>query len=512
MKRDGANQSAWQFQFQNYTSKNARTTLAQHYDVVIIGGGITGVTTALQLQKAGKKCLLTEAYTLGFGTTGGTTAHLNTVLDNTYHQIEEDFGEENAKLVLETTRNAIRLAAHNVRNHQIKCDFKELPGYLFSQNEKQTRELEDTYEASLRAGCDVEYADSLPLPIDFEKALIYSNQAQFHPVKYLFALAAAFEGIGGHIVQRCRVTDVSKKDDYLEVTTEMGNTIANDVVYATHVPPGVNLLHFRCAPYRSYAMAVSLKDNSYPDCLAYDLYDPYHYYRTQQIDGNYYLIAGGEDHKTGEEPDADSRFARLQAYLAHYFDIGEVAFKWSSQYFQSADGLPYIGHLPGNPENVWVATGFGGNGITFGHVAAQVLTELIVNGESEYEDIFSPSRVKPVAGFANFVKENADVASKLIAALIPPQKLEDLSDIKNNESRIIKYEGHSIALYKDTAGKLHAVNQACTHLACSVSWNNTEKTWECPCHGSRFGIDGQVLTAPARKGLEQINLLQLPHE
>ena len=234
------------------------------------------------------------------------------------------------------------------------------------------------------------------MPVEFNKAVIFKKQAQFHPAKYLYALAKAFEDAGGTLVQGCRITGVKKENEVLEIESDRGAINARPLIYATHIPPGVNLLHFRCAPYRSYAMAVKLKGNNYPDGLAYDMYDPYHYYRTQEIDGEKYLIAGGEDHKTAHEENTEACFPKLESYLRKYFDIEEVSFKWSSQYFQPTDGLPYIGHLPGNPSNVFVATGYGGNGMTYSHVAAKVLTDLIVSGKSEYEKLYNPNRIKPV--------------------------------------------------------------------------------------------------------------------
>ncbi len=281
------------------------------------------------------------------------------------------------------------------------------------------------------------------------------------------------------------------------------------MIYATHIPPGVNLLHFRCAPYRSYAMAIKLKDKNYPDGLAYDMYDPYHYYRTQVVDGETYLIAGGEDHKTAHEENTEACFTKLESYLRKYFDIEKVVFRWSSQYFEPADGLPYIGHLPGHPDNIFVATGFGGNGITYSQVAAMVLTDLLVKGESKYEKLFDPNRIKPIAGFTNFVKEAADVVGEFFGKWFSTSKIKELADVAQGEARVVKYEGHSIALFKDESGKLHAVNPACTHINCVVGWNTAERTWDCPCHGSRFSMDGEMLTAPARKDLEKIELRDL---
>ncbi|MGN6530179.1 MAG: FAD-dependent oxidoreductase [Ginsengibacter sp.] len=502
MERDGATTSIWQ-DLEPYIS--AITNIETSYDVVIVGGGITGITAGLLLQNSGKKCLVAEAKNIGFGTTSGTTAHLNTILDLTYADIEKNFGEENTKIVLSAAMEAINIAESHVRKYNINCGFSERSGYLFSTDEKQTKKLDEAFTASKKAGCDVEYSDTIPVPVDFQKALVFKRQAQIHPTKYLYGIAKAFENAGGTIVQHCRVTEVKKnKDKTLEVETSSGKIKANNVVYATHIPPGVNLLHFRCAPYRSYAMAVTLKSD-YPHDLAYDLHDPYHYYRTQEVDGKKYLIAGGEDHRTAEKKDTQECFRQLERYLHQYFVVDEVAYKWSSQYFESTDGLPYIGHLPGNPETVFVATGYGGNGITYSQIAAKILTDLIVKGKSEYENVFDPLRIKPIAGFEKFIENAADVTASFVEKLFPLEKINP-ENLENGEAKLIKYEKESVAVYKDENGHIHSVNPACTHIDCTVAWNTAEKVWECPCHGSRFNEEGEMFTAPARKDLQKVQI------
>ncbi|MEO5991340.1 MAG: FAD-dependent oxidoreductase, partial [Ferruginibacter sp.] len=315
------------------------------------------------------------------------------------------------------------------------------------------------------------------------------------------------EKAGGHILQQTRVSDVTEiENGLLEIETSKGKITARNIIYATHIPPGVNVLHFKCAPYRTYAMAVTLNNNEYPESVVYDMLDPYHYYRTHEINGQKVLIAGGNDHKTGEEPNTEHIFTELEAYLRKYFSIKEIAFKWSSQFFDPIDGLPYIGHLPGNPSNVYVETGYGGNGITYSQIAAQLMNDIILGKENELEDLFKPSRVKPVAGFSNFIKDAADVIGHLISAPFPGDKIKEITELAKDEARVINYENKKLAIYKDENGKLFPLNPACTHIKCEVAFNTTEKVWECPCHGSRFSINGEMYTGPARKDMEVINL------
>ena len=256
--------------------------------------------------------------------------------------------------------------------------------------------------------------------------------------------------------ENCRVTGV-EENNMLEVETTGDTYKTRNIVYATHIPPGVNLLHLRCIPYRSYAMALTLADNSYPADLCYDMEDPYHYYRTQEVNGQRYFIAGGKDHKTAHEDNTDSRFLKLESHLRGIFHVKEINYHWSSQFFESADGLPYIGHLPGHPENIFVATGYGGNGMVYSSVAALVLKEMLSTGKDHYNNVFNPNRLKPVAGFSNFIKHNADVVKQFAGKWFAHDQLEALSDLAHDEAKIVEYENKKLALYKSQEGVIYAL-------------------------------------------------------
>ncbi|MEO6583470.1 MAG: FAD-dependent oxidoreductase [Ferruginibacter sp.] len=506
MNRDGALTSLWQ------SSKQSIPTTAypadELFDVAIIGAGITGLSTAISLQKAGKKCIVLEAANIGFGTSGGTTAHLNTFFDSPYNEVIDNFGEDNAKLLAKSALEALTTINENISAFKIDCGYDERTGYVFSVEEKQNKELDKLVEATQKVGLPMGFINDNPFPIPYIKIAAIEGQAQFNPTEYLFGLADAFTKKGGVVIENCRVTDI-EEDETLTIVTAQGKLKATHAVYATHIPPGVNILHFRNAPYRSYAMAVTLKNGVYPQALGYDMCEPYHYYRSQKVDGQEYLIAGGEDHKTGHEENTDQCFRRLESYLRKYFEVDTIAYKWSSQYYQPTDGLPYIGHLAGNRENIFCATGYNGNGMIYGTLAGNILRDLIIKNDSIYKELFKPARVKPVAGFVNFVKEAADVVTHFVGDKISPENISELTELAAGEARVVKYEGHTLALYKDDNHKLYAVNSACTHINCNVGWNNAEKTWDCPCHGSRFNYDGTMLTSPARKDLEKLDVANL---
>lgn len=502
IKRDGQNISLWQANATAFTTTHNAAT-DELYDVIIVGGGITGISTGLLLQQSGKKCLIIEAANICFGTTGGTTAHLNTLLDTPYSVIEQKFGKENAKVVASAAKEALELIKNNIAALKIECGYKDASAFLFAGDEKQAEELAKIKNASENAGLHIQYCDHIPVPASFLKAVKVDGQARFNPVQYVYALAGAYESLGGVIVQHCRVTGV-ENNEVVDVETERGSFKAVDLVYASHIPPGVNLLHLRCVPYRSYAMALTLSDNNYPRDLCYDMADPYHYYRTQEIDGQHYLIAGGKDHKTAHEENEAACFPALESHLRQMFHIAGINHKWSSQYFEPADGLPYIGHLPGSPEHIYVATGYGGNGMTYGTVAAITLSALICNRETRYEKLFDPNRLKPVAGFTSFIKHNADVVKQFFGKLFSGEKLEELAALSHGEAKLVIFENQKIGLYKNEEGRLFGVNPACTHLGCEVKWNNAEKSWDCPCHGARYHYTGKVLNGPADQDLEPV--------
>jgi glycine/D-amino acid oxidase-like deaminating enzyme/nitrite reductase/ring-hydroxylating ferredoxin subunit len=506
MIRDSKTLSVWQDVIP-FVNLNEHSKPDDSYDVIIIGAGITGLTTALSLQERGKRCLILESNNIGYGTTSATTAHLNTVLDTPYNTVIKGFGKDNAQLLAQSTKQAIALIKRNIDHYKISCDFEYKDGFLSAENEEQIKDLDDIFDGLQKVGIEASPTNTIPVPIPFTKAIKFSGQAQFHPINYLLALTEAFTEKGGIIKEHALVSKVEDKEGEQEVHTQDAIYKAASVVYATHIPPGISILSFKCAPYRTYLLGIELNDeNQYPEALAYDCEDPYHYFRTVYLDDKKILLVGGNDHKTGHNENTEHVFTELEAYVRRYYDIRAIPYKWSSQYYESADGLPYIGKYPGSNENLYVATGYGGNGMIFGTLAGHIIADLIITGESAYADLFAPSRLKLMASFKNMVTENADVVKHFVADRLSIEALEEFADLGKEEGRVVKYQEKQIAIYKDEYGVLKALSPVCPHAGCIVSWNSVEKSWDCPCHGARYDIDGQLLNGPSVKPLKKIDI------
>jgi glycine/D-amino acid oxidase-like deaminating enzyme/nitrite reductase/ring-hydroxylating ferredoxin subunit len=501
--RDGNAISPWQSGISSIHSPIPLKVTGTVYDCLIVGGGITGLTTALLLQNAGKKVIVAEANTIGFGTTGGTSAHINNFADTTYKETESAFGKEGANLFAKAIADGQELIRQNIISYQIDCDYEAKIAVVYAEDDQQAEQLTSLFAGLAMVGIHATFIDEIPVTIPFKKAITIENQAQFHPLKYLQGLQKAFLNAGGHLVEHTRINKVTTENDVHIVEATQMNICAKNVVYATHMPPNINVLNLECAPYRSYVLGVKLKSDKYPDDLIYDLEEPYHYFRTHVIDGEKILLAGGNDHKTGHG-DPEKQMADLEAYVHKHFSVSSVKYKWSSQYYIPADGLPYVGQMPFTAKGIFCATGFNGNGMMLGSVAGKILSDLIINGKSIYQDIFDPCRVKPVDSFKEFVAENADVAYHLITDRFGIHKTDSLKRLEPGTGKLVEIDGKKVAAYRDEKGGIHALNPACTHMGCVVNWNQEEKSWDCPCHGARFDVDGKVLTGPATRDLPQI--------
>lgn len=503
--RDGRCESAWQEGLSAITQKAYKNKADTVYDCLIAGGGITGLTAALLLQKAGKQTILAEAHRIGFGTTGGTSAHINTFADTTYQEAENAFGEEGAQLFADAINEGFALIKSSIDDYRIDCDFESKTGFLYAEDDDQTKLLADIYKGALKVGIPVHYTEEVPTPVPYQRALLFDNQAQFHPLKYLQGLQKAYLAAGGIVLENSRIEGLKNEGDIHIAQSDTISIRAKKVIYATHMPPNINVFNFECAPYRSYVMAVKLKSGKYPDALVYDMQEPYHYVRSHNIEGQQLLVAGGLDHKTGHE-ESGKVFADLEKYIRKYYPVSSVKYRWSSQYYVPVDGLPYVGKMPFAADGVYCATGYNGNGMMLGSISGKILSDLVRNRPNRYADLFDPSRIKPVDGFTEFVKENADVAYHFVADRIGIKETDSLKRLRPGTGKVVEVDEKKIAAYRDEQGNIHALSPVCTHAGCIIDWNSEEKSWDCPCHGARYDIDGKVLTGPATHNLSAINL------
>jgi len=472
-------------------------------DVVVVGAGITGMTAAALLTQAGKKVIVIDGGHVASGVTSGTTAHITTVLDTRFHQIAADFGADGARLAAQSHQDAISQIAALTSMYGLNNDFERVPAYLYTEDEKETSTLDDELIAMQEAGLPATMAENFPLSFPVQRAIQIADQAQFHPLKHVYGLAQRLSEEGVQIFEHSRVKKIQDSDGSVYVDTPQGTITAGAVFMATHIPPGINVVDTQVAPYRSYVMAFHPRQD-YPPGLFWDMDNPYNYTRLYQHDGETWLIVGGRDHKTGTETDTDSRYRELEGYARTHFAMedGDAAFQWSAQVYEPVDGLAYIGKSPG-AHSYYYATGYAGNGITYANVAARLVTDLILERENPYADLYSPSRVKPVASAADFLKENTDVIVHRVADYLRVDAAQ-FSEVEPHEGRLVKIGTRQIAAYREANGRLHIMSATCPHMGCVVAWNKAEQTWDCPCHGGRFTATGDWIEGPPMHNLEKL--------
>jgi glycine/D-amino acid oxidase-like deaminating enzyme/nitrite reductase/ring-hydroxylating ferredoxin subunit len=468
-------------------------------DVAIVGAGVTGLTAAVLLSRTGLRVVVLERGRVGDGETAHTTSHLTEAVDARYQTLIKDFGLDAATLVSRSKRDAIGQIESLASS--LRVAFERTPGYLYTERDADLDFLAKELDAARRAGSAVEWVDDVPLPFATKGAVRWDAQAQVHASEYLFALAREAASRGVEIFDRTPVANVHEGEP-CRVETEHHVVTAAHVLVAANVPINNRVfLHTKIAAYRSYAIAAEV-EHGYLRGLFWDTDDPYHYTRPQESDGKTFLIIGGEDHRTGEESDTEARYESLLAYSRERYPIGPVKYRWSGQIIEPVDGLPFIGPNTGS-SHVFVATGYAGNGITFGTLAGMMFVDYASGRTNPYAALYDATRVKPLASAYDYVTENALFPYHLVKDRLTSTNADttSLDELRPGEGGIFKGDEGKIAVYRDEGGNLHACSPVCTHLACDVAWNGAEKTWDCPCHGSRFSPDGRVINGPATADL-----------
>lgn len=476
-----------------------------HADVCVVGAGIAGMMTAYMLSRAGKSVIVLDDGPIGGGQTARTTAHISNVLDYRYYELEEIHGQEFAKLIAESHTTAINTIEAIASREKIDCDFERLNGYLFPPDLNSLDDIKRELAAVHRAGLtEVEMVKNSPIPnLDTGWCLRFPNQGQFDPLKYLAGLAKAIQRNGGRIYTQTHVEKI-KGGTIARVETSTGLVVtAEAVVVATNSPiSNLATMHLKQAAYRTFVIGVKVPRGAVKKALYWDTLDPYHYVRLQHLDEQYdLLIVGGEDHKTGQANDADARYAKLLNWTQERFPmVEEVAFCWSGQVMNADDGIAYIGKNLFDEDNIYIVSGDSGLGMTHGALASILLTDIILGRKNTWSKVYDPSRVR-VRATGDFISENLNVAAQYLDWLTPGE-VDSVDKITPGTGAVVRRGLTKVAAYRDDKGNLHEYSAVCSHLKCIVSWNSSEETWDCPCHGSRFNRQGEVINGPAIDGLQ----------
>jgi glycine/D-amino acid oxidase-like deaminating enzyme/nitrite reductase/ring-hydroxylating ferredoxin subunit len=478
-------------------------------DVVVIGGGITGLTTALLLKREGRSVAVLESHRIAEGVSGYTTAKVSSQHGLIYADLVKSFGEDGARAYGASNEAAKEWIADLIETEKIDCDFERRYHCVYSEDPAELEHLESEANAALTLGLPASFVHELPLPFPVAGGVRFEDQAQFHPRKYLLHMAALVDGDGSFIFENTRCTGVHE-GDVCTVETERGDIRASHVVVASHYPFLDRGLFFaRMAPYRSYCLAAALDPHDIPDGMFISEGSETRSLRSAHEEGTSLLLVGGEGHKVGQEPDTEGCYRRLEGWAEKHFPIRSFRYRWSTQDNVTVDKVPFIGRLRRSSKNLYLGTGYGKWGMTNGTVAAMILRDAILERHNEWASLYDPHRVKPVAQAKEFVSENLNVAQHFIGDRLNPPDIKEPDDLEEGEGAIVRAHGRRAAAYRDDNGRLETFSHVCTHLGCYVRWNPAEKSFDCPCHGSRYDRRGRVIQGPAVRDLPPRELGQV---
>jgi glycine/D-amino acid oxidase-like deaminating enzyme/nitrite reductase/ring-hydroxylating ferredoxin subunit len=469
-------------------------------DVAVVGGGLAGLLCAHLLVEEGARVAVIEASRVGRGVTGHTTAKVSSLHGLTYDRLRSRFGEEAAHAHGEANEAGVALIAELARDLRIDCDWKGLPNFTYTESERDVRQIEREVEAAQAAGLAATYLESIPLPFGIKAAIRFADQGQFHPYRFCAGLAESLAPRGCLLFEGTRALGVDSGSP-MTVRTTRRRVQAEHVVIATHFPILDRGLYFaRMHPERSYCVAARVEGKP-PEGMFITASSPTRSIRYHPTDDGDLLLVGGEGHKVGQGGPTEERYRRLERYARERFEVESFAYRWSTQDNMPIDGAPYIGPLLPRARRLLVATGFRKWGIAQSAAAAVILRDAIAGRANPWASLYDPGRFKPIASAKDLLKENANVAFHFFADRITRRALRG-ADVAPGEGKVVARSRRQVALARDEEGVLHAVSARCTHMGCIVSWNGAERSWDCPCHGSRFAIDGSVLQGPAVDALD----------
>lgn len=477
-------------------------------DVLIIGGGITGILTAYMLSDSNLNISIVEADRMAMGVTANTTAKITSQHGLLYDYLLNSFGFDTAKGYLDSNEEAIRNIENIVKKENIDCDFTSQDAYVYTCDKSNTQRIVDEVSAVTSLGLKAEYITECPLPFKIEAAIKFPNQAQFHPRKYLLSLLPILEKRNVNIFENSKVIDIKHIKDKYEVYVNDNKVTTKYLVMACHYPiknfPGMYFI--KMYQDSSYAIGVELETDVF-DGMYISCDTPTTSFRNAVQDNEKkLLIVGGSGHKTGAtDVNIDDSYTNLENYIKSIYPKAKIKYRWMTEDCVSLDKIPYIGEFSKFLPNMYVATGYKKWGMTTSHVAAKIISDKILGIENPYERIYTATRLQPIKNskeFGNILKQS--VYSLAINKISPP--IKSYTELENDTGGVVDYKGKKLGIYKDKNGKMFAVVPYCKHLGCELSWNNLEKTWDCPCHGSRYKYTGEMITEPTTEGLDTINI------
>ena len=480
-------------------------------DIAIIGGGIAGISCAYMLNKEGLKTAIIEADHILQGTTGYTTAKITSQHGLIYSKIKKQMSEELAKQYADANESAIRMIEKIADDNQIKCDYIPQSSYIYTLQSEYIDKISEEEKVASSLGIKAAFLEEIPLSFPIKAAVRFDNQAQFHPRKFLLPLAKNFSNNGGNIFEHSRVVDIEENEGGYVIITNQGKKVtAKKLIIASHYPcyNKTGLYFTRIYQERSYVVAIKAREN-YPGGMYIAAEESGHSLRNQMSENGELILVGGEQHKTGQGEDTSKNYEALIDFSNETFTVEDIPYRWSTQDCMTLDGLPFVGQFTSKTPNMYIATGYGKWGMTNSIASAMILRDLIISGKSPWQDVYNPSRQTISASAKNFVVQSINVAEKLIGGKIAT--LPEQVEIKPGKGEIIEANGERAGAYRDGQGTLHVVDTTCTHLGCEVNWNSAEKSWDCPCHGSRFSYEGDIIEGPAVKPLDfnkDVNIIE----
>ncbi|MTH54329.1 FAD-dependent oxidoreductase [Bacillus mangrovi] len=480
-------------------------------ETVVVGGGITGITAAYLLQKAGIQTALIEARKVLTGTTGHTTAKITAQHSVIYDSLIQAAGEEKARKYYDANAEAARFIKNTISELNISCQLMAQDAYVYASDASGDKQIRKEWKAYEKLGIPGEFLDETDLPYSVKSAIRMPDQSQFHPVEYLSELLKEFVASGGHVYEQTRAAELEKSEKPV-ITTAQGYTVTcRNAIIATHYPFAdfTGLQFSKLEPQRSYIIAARTAA-PFPEGMYISADSPVRSLRSVYENGEQLVLIGGEDHRTGEGnrdaagQDTEEIYKRLAEFGRGQIGVTDVLYRWSAQDLLTLDGIPYAGPITENHPNIHLAAGYGLWGMTNGTMSAMITSDAVLGRQNPYAELYSPQRSMNRVAAGQFLKQNMETAKEMIAGKLRKSK-EDLEDLALDEGAKIKVNGEKAGVYKDAAGNVSLVKPVCTHMGCDLEWNNGERSWDCACHGSRFNADGQVLEGPAVKPLAKLD-------